>query len=227
MEELRALGRRTAHEPADFADPAAPERVVDAAVAASATSTCSWPITHAQAVRRLSSHGEELDRSYAVNTRATLLLVKAFAAQHDGRDGGSVVLLTSGQYAGPMPDELPYIASKGALHQVTASLARYLAPRRITVNTVYPGATTPATPAQPPMTPSSPRNLWPAGASPTTPPEALIRSVELARPVGYAMGLSGPPASAPASIHGGLTFRPCVSWTSTSSSSPSSRVAGS
>jgi 3-oxoacyl-[acyl-carrier protein] reductase len=34
LAELRALGRRTAHEPADFADPTAPERVVDAAVAA-------------------------------------------------------------------------------------------------------------------------------------------------------------------------------------------------
>jgi NAD(P)-dependent dehydrogenase (short-subunit alcohol dehydrogenase family) len=92
-----------------------------------------------QALEQLT--GAELDLSYAVNTRATLLLVKAFAAQHDGRDGGRVVLLTSGQYAGPMPDELPYIASKGALHQVTASLACHLAPRRITVNTVDPGAT--------------------------------------------------------------------------------------
>jgi 3-oxoacyl-[acyl-carrier protein] reductase len=40
-----------------------------------------------------------------------------------------------------MPGELPYIASKGALHQVTASLAAHLAPRGITVNAVDPGAT--------------------------------------------------------------------------------------
>ena len=49
--------------------------------------------------------------------------------------------MTSGQHRGPMPDELAYIASKGALHQVTASLAAHLAPRGITVNTVDPGAT--------------------------------------------------------------------------------------
>ena len=49
--------------------------------------------------------------------------------------------MTSGQHRGPMPGELPYIASKGALHQVTASLAAHLAPRGITVNAVDPGAT--------------------------------------------------------------------------------------
>ena len=82
---------------------------------------------------------EEIDLSYAVNTRATLLLVREFAAQHDDRTGGRVVLFTSGQYHGAMPDELPYIASKGALHQLTPSLAAHLMPRSITVNCVDPG----------------------------------------------------------------------------------------
>ncbi|HEY6888492.1 MAG TPA: SDR family NAD(P)-dependent oxidoreductase, partial [Solirubrobacter sp.] len=43
-----------------------------------------------------------LDHHYAVNTRASLLLVQAFAAQHDGRSGGRVVLMTSGRNLGPM-----------------------------------------------------------------------------------------------------------------------------
>ncbi len=34
-----------------------------------------------------------------------------------------------------------YVASKGALHQLTTSLSAHLAPRGITVNTVNPGAT--------------------------------------------------------------------------------------
>ena len=85
---------------------------------------------------------EELDRSWAVNARASVLLVKAFAAQHDdARPGGRVVLFTSGQHLGPMADELPYAISKGAIHQMTRSLADAVAERGITVNTVNPGPT--------------------------------------------------------------------------------------
>lgn len=84
---------------------------------------------------------EEIDRHLHVNVRGSLLLAKSFAAQHDGRPGGRVVLLTSGQHRRPMPNELAYVASKGAIHQITRSLAAHLAPRRITVNAVNPGAT--------------------------------------------------------------------------------------
>lgn len=49
------------------------------------------------------------------------------------------MLFTSGQYHGAMPDELPYIATKAALHGLTRSLAVHLIPRSITVNCVDPG----------------------------------------------------------------------------------------
>lgn len=80
-----------------------------------------------------------LDPHWAVNTRSTLLLTQAFAAQHDGRPGGRVVLLTSGQGLGPMPGEVAYAASKAALAGVTLTLADQLADAGITVNTVNPG----------------------------------------------------------------------------------------
>ena len=82
---------------------------------------------------------ELIDHHYAVNTRATLLLVQAFAAQHDGRPGGRVVLMTSGQNLGPMRGELAYAASKGALAAITATLSDELIDRAITVNCVNPG----------------------------------------------------------------------------------------
>lgn len=82
---------------------------------------------------------EMLDAHWAVNTRSSLLLVQSFVAQHDGRSGGRVVLMTSGQGLGPMPGEVAYAASKAALAGVTMTLADQLADVGITVNTVNPG----------------------------------------------------------------------------------------
>src|SRR5919106_6513722 len=85
---------------------------------------------------------EEVDAFLHENVRASLLLVKEFAAQHDdGRAGGRVVLFTSGQHLAPMSREVAYAVSKGALHQATLTPAEELADRGITVNTVNPGPT--------------------------------------------------------------------------------------
>jgi 3-oxoacyl-[acyl-carrier protein] reductase len=80
-----------------------------------------------------------LDAHWAVNTRSAILLAQAFAAQHDGRRGGRVIFMTSGQDLGPMTGAVGYAASKGALASITATLADQLAERAITVNTVNPG----------------------------------------------------------------------------------------
>jgi 3-oxoacyl-[acyl-carrier protein] reductase len=140
VEELRAAGGRADLAEADLADPEAPARLV--AQAREAFGRLDIVVaTHArssyQSLEELTA--AEIDLTYAVNTRATLLLVQAFAAQHEGVPGGRVLFFTSGQYNGGMPGELPYVASKGALHQLTASLALHLMPRGITVNCVDPG----------------------------------------------------------------------------------------
>jgi 3-oxoacyl-[acyl-carrier protein] reductase len=80
-----------------------------------------------------------LDAHWAVNTRSTILLTQAFAARHDGRPGGRVIFMTSGQDLGPMTGEVAYAASKGALASVTRTLADQLADHRITLNAVNPG----------------------------------------------------------------------------------------
>lgn len=140
VEELRSTGGRAEHVRADLADPGGPARLVDAAREAFGhldVVVANHARSSAQGLEELTV--EEIDLSYAVNTRASLLLTKAFAAQHDGRPGGRVVLFTSGQYHGAMPSELPYVASKAALHELTPSLAVHLMPRGITVNCVDPG----------------------------------------------------------------------------------------
>jgi 3-oxoacyl-[acyl-carrier protein] reductase len=80
-----------------------------------------------------------LDAHWAVNTRSAILLVQAFAAQHDGRAGGRVIFMTSGQDLGPMPGQIGYAATKGALASITRALADHLADRAITLNTINPG----------------------------------------------------------------------------------------
>jgi 3-oxoacyl-[acyl-carrier protein] reductase len=49
--------------------------------------------------------------------------------------------MVSGQDKGPMPGELAYVATKGAISAFTVTLAAELAPKRITVNAVDPGPT--------------------------------------------------------------------------------------
>ena len=140
VDGIRAAGGRAEHVSADLGEPAAPARVVEAAGRAFGhvdIVVANHARSGAQTLEQLTA--DELDRCHAVNTRGSLLLAQALAAQHDGRPGGRVLFFTSGQYHGAMADELPYIASKGALYQLTGSVAAHLMPRGITVNCVNPG----------------------------------------------------------------------------------------
>lgn len=139
--DLPSGARPIAYRQDDLADPDVPAALVDAAVrelggldilvAAHARSSDYWLAQTTTA---------ELDLCWAVNVRATLLLVQRLAAMRQAdRPDGRVVLFTSGQHFGAMVGELPYVVTKGALQQVTASLAAELAPLRITVNCVNPG----------------------------------------------------------------------------------------
>lgn len=82
-----------------------------------------------------------LDMHIAVNYRATAMLTVEFARRFDKGNGGRVVNFSSGQHLGPMPDELAYAGSKGAIIAFSSSIAPALARRGITVNVVNPGPT--------------------------------------------------------------------------------------
>jgi 3-oxoacyl-[acyl-carrier protein] reductase len=126
---------------ADFADPEAPRRVVEFAVEQFGALDILIANHARSALGSLRSlTAAELDVAWAVNARAVVLLVQAYADRHDdSRPDGRVVLFTSGQHLAPMADELPYAVSKGAVHQMTQSLAAALADRAITVNAINPG----------------------------------------------------------------------------------------
>lgn len=84
---------------------------------------------------------EAIDEVYRVNVRGTMLLTAEFVRRHDGRPGGRVINLTSGQGDAAMPTEIPYAVSKGAVEAFTRSVSVALARKDITVNAIDPGAT--------------------------------------------------------------------------------------
>jgi 3-oxoacyl-[acyl-carrier protein] reductase len=139
--ELRAA-TAVADAGGDLAGPGAPERLLAAAVEAFGhvdILVCNHASSGPDGGVGALDAGM-LDAHWAINARSSLLLVQAFAQAHDDRrPGGRVVLMTSGQHLGPMRGEIAYAASKGALAEITATLADELADRGITVNCVNPG----------------------------------------------------------------------------------------
>lgn len=82
---------------------------------------------------------EEFERVFAVNTRGAFYCCREAARRL--RDGGRIVNLSTGATVGGTAGGSVYCASKASVEQFTRALARELAPRRITVNTVSPGFT--------------------------------------------------------------------------------------
>jgi NAD(P)-dependent dehydrogenase (short-subunit alcohol dehydrogenase family) len=80
----------------------------------------------------------ELDQLYQVNYKGVFLLTQQLLPLI--RDGGRIVNISSGLTRFTVPESGPYAALKGAIEVLTRYLAKELGPRRITVNSVAPGA---------------------------------------------------------------------------------------
>lgn len=121
--------------PCDLADPAAPTRLIEH-VSDERGPIQALVLSHAHGVESgiLDTTAESFDLHVAVNARATLLMIAAFARQVD-ETGGAIVAFTSDHTTG----NLPYGASKGALDRIVISAARELGPRGISANVVNPG----------------------------------------------------------------------------------------
>ena len=121
--------------PCDLATTEGPQALVDV-VARDKGPISALVLSHAhdEATGILDTTAHSFDRHVAVNARASLLLIAAFARQVPP-GGGAIVALTSDATTG----NLPYGASKGALDRIVISAARELGPMGISANAVNPG----------------------------------------------------------------------------------------
>jgi len=121
--------------PCDLSDADAPAALIET-IARERGTLSALVLSHAHDVESgiLDTTAASFDEHVAVNARASLLLIAAFARQVD-ETGGAVVAFTSDHVTG----NLPYGASKGALDRIVISAARELGPRGISANVVNPG----------------------------------------------------------------------------------------
>ncbi|MDF0529372.1 SDR family oxidoreductase [Tsukamurella sp. 8F] len=119
----------------DLSSPTAPDELIST-VTKDRGPIGALVLSHAHDVESgiLDTTAASFDTHIAVNARASLLLIAAFARQIPA-DGGAIVALTSDHTTG----NLPYGASKGALDRIVISAARELGPRRVSANVINPG----------------------------------------------------------------------------------------
>lgn len=140
--EIVTGGGRAVPVAADLADPAAIRRLFDAAevqagpveVLVNNAAHCESPDTILQIT------AGTLDRHFAVNARAPVLLIHEYARRHQQRLGtrGRIINLST-DAARAFATQIAYGASKAALEAFTRSIAVELGPLDITVNAVAPG----------------------------------------------------------------------------------------
>jgi 3-oxoacyl-[acyl-carrier protein] reductase len=82
---------------------------------------------------------EEFDRIFAINVKGVFFACQQAATRL--AEGGRIINLSSSTTARFMPNYGAYVATKGAVEQLTRSLAKELGPRRIAINAVSPGPT--------------------------------------------------------------------------------------
>lgn len=125
----------------DLAEPEACAALVTAA-GAGRSPLAGLVLSHCESVDSsiLDTTVASFDRHFAVNARATWLLIKHFAeglpvGESDGSVSGRIVALTSDHTT----HNLPYGASKGALDRIVGAAARELADRGVRANVINPG----------------------------------------------------------------------------------------
>jgi 3-oxoacyl-[acyl-carrier protein] reductase len=133
--ELCESGSRVALLPGDLEDARVPAELVNRCQGKLGTLD-GLVMSHCESVDSslLSTTVESFDRHYAVNVRATWLLIKAFIEQV-GPDGGCIIGLTSDHTV----HNVPYGATKGAVDRVVLAATHEFAELGVRANVINPG----------------------------------------------------------------------------------------
>lgn len=138
--EIAEAGGTAAAVQADLARAADVERLFDSAeqahgrldiVVANAADALLKPL--------IDCTDEDYDRIFDTNTKGTFFTLRA--AGRRVRDGGRIIVTSTGGTKMLMTETALYLGSKGAVEQFARVLARELGPRNITVNILSPGFT--------------------------------------------------------------------------------------
>ncbi len=139
VKELKDLGANIFIIEADLSDVQTPSRVIQQTTQSLGTIT-ALILSHCHSVDSdiQTTTKESFDLHFAVNTRATWLLVRDFSGQFSSEFGtGRIIAITSDHVA----HNLPYGASKGALDRIVLAAAEENRTKGITANVINPGAT--------------------------------------------------------------------------------------
>jgi len=138
---LQAKGYKAAFAACDVSKKADVERAVEATVAAFGAIdilVANAGIVHA--AEFLDLEEQDFDRVIAVNLKGIFLAGQAAARRmvKQGR-GGAIVNMSSVNGVLAIPNQVPYVVSKGGINQLTKVMAVGLAPHGIRVNAIGPG----------------------------------------------------------------------------------------
>ena len=142
VEELRKLGIEAEWTPVDLSVTEGPQKLWDAvqarfgAAQILVNNACFWARDSIDTL-----DAGTLDRHYALNTRAPILLSVEFVRRFSGKGARRVISMTSGQMLGPMRGTLAYAVTKAGLDAFTITFAAEVGHLGITVNAVDPGPT--------------------------------------------------------------------------------------
>jgi len=139
LEQVRGFGSRALAIEADLSDTASPTRIFDGVEKALGPVT-ALVMAHCQSVDSniYNTSVESFDLHFAVNARATWLLIREFGSRYRGGYGnGRIISITSDHTV----ENLPYGASKGAMDRIVLAATHELKGLGVTANVINPGAT--------------------------------------------------------------------------------------